>query len=104
MAGKGEPFAGVPFFWTSQFDLAMAFVGHLRGWDEIVFDGDVEARDFMAFYFAEGRVIGAGGTRGAQLGAFAELLRAGNLPAAEVLRDVPDTDLVALLTAMAAGG
>jgi NADPH-dependent 2,4-dienoyl-CoA reductase/sulfur reductase-like enzyme len=98
MAGKGGPFAGVPFFWTNQFGLTMAFVGHLRGWDEIVYGGDVEGRDFLAFYFAEGRLIGAGGTRGAQLGAFAELLRAGDLPPADLLRDDPATDLVALLT------
>jgi apoptosis-inducing factor 3 len=103
MVGKGEPFAGVPFFWTNQFGLAMAFVGHLRGWDEIVFGGDVEGRDFMAFYFAAGRLIGAGGTRGTQLGAFAELQRAGDLPPAGSLRDDPGTDLVALLKKTAGG-
>jgi NADPH-dependent 2,4-dienoyl-CoA reductase/sulfur reductase-like enzyme/nitrite reductase/ring-hydroxylating ferredoxin subunit len=97
MAGKGRPFGGVPFFWTNQFNLAMAFVGHLRGWDDIVFDGDVERREFTAFYFAGNRLLGAGGTRGTQLGAFAELVRAGGLPPARTLRDDPGTDLVALL-------
>jgi hypothetical protein len=97
MAGKGWPFSGVPFFWTNQFNLAMAFVGHLRGWDDVVFDGEVERRDFTAFYFAGDKLLGAGGTRGTQLGAFAELLRAGQLPPARTLRDDPGTDLVALL-------
>ncbi len=98
MMGKGTPFNGVPFFWTGQFDLLMGFVGHLRGWDEVVFGGDVEARDFTAFYFAEGRLRGAGGTRGTQLAAFAELLRTGALPPARRLRDEPDLDLVRYLT------
>ncbi len=97
MLGKGEPFVGVPFFWTHQHRLALAFVGCLQGWDDVVFDGDVESGDFMAFFFAGGRLRGAGGTRGEQLGAFAELMRSHTLPDAARLRRHADLDLVDLL-------
>jgi NADPH-dependent 2,4-dienoyl-CoA reductase/sulfur reductase-like enzyme/nitrite reductase/ring-hydroxylating ferredoxin subunit len=97
MAGKGEPFTGVPFFWTHQHRLGLAFVGYLGGWDEVVFDGDVESGDFIAFFFAAGRLRGAGGTRGDRLGAFAELMRSHALPPAAHLRRHADLDLVQLL-------
>lgn len=99
MAGRGAPFAGVPFFWTDQHGLSMAFVGCLRGWDDVVFHGDVEQRDFLAFYLAGDRLLGAGGTRRSQLSAFAELMRQHILPSAHTVRTADDLDLVGVLSA-----
>jgi hypothetical protein len=45
----------VPFFWTEQFGLALRYVGHARTWDDVQVDGDVEAGDFIARYFCQGR-------------------------------------------------
>ena len=36
MAGRGKPFAGVPFFWTQHFDLELGYAGAGRGWEEVV--------------------------------------------------------------------
>jgi len=99
MTGHAEPFAGVPFFWTQQYDMRLGFVGYGRPWDELILGGEPSRGDFVAFYAAGGRVHAAAGTRDRQLAAFAELMRAGRLPAADVLRSAPDTDLAGLLTA-----
>ena len=97
MAGRGEPFHGVPFFWTQQYRLAIGSVGAAPAWDEVLLAGDVDADDFVAYYLDHGAVRAAAGTRETQLGAFAELMRVGRTPAADVLRAAPDTDLRELL-------
>lgn len=97
MVGRGEPFRGVPFFWTQQYRLAIGYVGVAPDWDELVLTGDVEKNDFLAYYLEDGVVRAAAGTREQQLGAFAELLRIGRSPAASLLRERPDIDLRELL-------
>src|SRR6185312_4703545 len=42
MLGRREPFDAVPFFWTEQHDLGIAYVGHAEDWDEIKIDGSIE--------------------------------------------------------------
>ena len=97
MAGHAESFAGVPFFWAQQYDVRLGFVGYGRPWDELILAGEPADGDFVAYYAAGGRVHAAAGTRDRQLAAFAELMRAGRVPAAENLRAAPETDLVGLL-------
>lgn len=55
MLGRGEAFDAVPFFWTEQHDLGIAYVGHAEKWDEIVIDGSIEARDCAVTYLHKGR-------------------------------------------------
>jgi NADPH-dependent 2,4-dienoyl-CoA reductase/sulfur reductase-like enzyme/nitrite reductase/ring-hydroxylating ferredoxin subunit len=55
MLGRREPFDAVPFFWTEQHDLSIAYVGHAEKWDEVVIDGSIEARDCSISYLRKGR-------------------------------------------------
>ena len=55
MLGRREPFDAVPFFWTEQHDLSIAYVGHAEKWDEVVIDGSIEARDCSISLSAQGR-------------------------------------------------
>jgi NADPH-dependent 2,4-dienoyl-CoA reductase/sulfur reductase-like enzyme/nitrite reductase/ring-hydroxylating ferredoxin subunit len=57
MLGHREIFDAVPFFWTEQYDLAIAYVGHAAGWDEAVIDGSIEERDCAITYRRRGRKL-----------------------------------------------
>lgn len=50
------PFEGVPFFWTGQFGLSLRYVGHAEDWDEVIVDGSLESRQFLAAYVSGGAV------------------------------------------------
>jgi apoptosis-inducing factor 3 len=87
MAGRHTTFDGVPFFWTRQFDTGLLYVGHAQSWDEIIYSGDVEACDFLAFYVRGGRALAvAGVNRDRDMAALEELLRLNLMPGAEELR------------------
>jgi NADPH-dependent 2,4-dienoyl-CoA reductase/sulfur reductase-like enzyme/nitrite reductase/ring-hydroxylating ferredoxin subunit len=61
MLGKRERYTAVPFFWTTQFDVTLNYVGHAAGWDKIEFEGDVEKRDFLAIYRLAGKIVAVAG-------------------------------------------
>jgi NADPH-dependent 2,4-dienoyl-CoA reductase/sulfur reductase-like enzyme/nitrite reductase/ring-hydroxylating ferredoxin subunit len=87
MAGRSVAYDGVPFFWTRQFDAGLLYVGHASGWDEIVWQGDLAAQDFLAFYVKAGRVLAvAGMNRDRDMAALEELFRLGLLPQAAQLK------------------
>jgi len=97
MAGAGQPFTGVPFFWTEQYGLRVSYAGVAGAWDESFVAGDVAARDFVTFFVRDGALIAAGGTRGHEIDAFAALMRLGRLPGPGSLRGREHSDLVRLL-------
>jgi NADPH-dependent 2,4-dienoyl-CoA reductase/sulfur reductase-like enzyme/nitrite reductase/ring-hydroxylating ferredoxin subunit len=97
MAGKEVEFDGVPFFWTRQFDAGLLYVGHAASWDEIIFQGDVSAQDFLAFYVKDDHVLAvAGMNRDREMAALEELMRLDRMPAPARLRSGP-VDFLALL-------
>jgi apoptosis-inducing factor 3 len=87
MLGRDVAFTGVPFFWTQQFDLTLRYVGHASSWDEIIFQGDVSSRDFLAFYIKEGRVVAvAGVNRDRELAAVEALMKLDRMPTRDQLK------------------
>jgi NADPH-dependent 2,4-dienoyl-CoA reductase/sulfur reductase-like enzyme len=87
MAGKPTAFTSVPFFWTTQFDVTLNYVGHAHGWDEIIFQGDIEKQDFLAFYIKDKRVAAvAGMNRDHDLAYAEEMMRLDRMPSPEHLR------------------
>ena len=82
MAGRPTVYDAVPFFWTTQFDATLAYVGHAAKWDEIIFDGEVEKKEFLAFYVKGDQVRAvAGMNRDREMAMIEDLLRHNNLPA-----------------------
>jgi NADPH-dependent 2,4-dienoyl-CoA reductase/sulfur reductase-like enzyme len=93
MVGRGEPFLGAPFFWTQHFDLRLGFAGSARGWEAVLVTGDLRAREFTAFYVAQGRLLAACGTEADELAAFLELTAADGLPSADAVGGRKKADL-----------
>ncbi len=56
MLGRREPYTRVPYFYSDQYDVGMDYSGHAPSWDEVIFRGDVEAREFIVFWVKDGRV------------------------------------------------
>jgi apoptosis-inducing factor 3 len=43
--GRRERFDSAPFFWTSQYDFTLNYVGHAEKWDHLDLDGSLEKHD-----------------------------------------------------------
>jgi 3-phenylpropionate/trans-cinnamate dioxygenase ferredoxin reductase subunit len=57
MLGKDASYAELPYFYTDQYDLGMEYLGDIAGgYDQIVIRGDLQAREFIAFWLKDGRV------------------------------------------------
>jgi 3-phenylpropionate/trans-cinnamate dioxygenase ferredoxin reductase subunit len=57
MLDQDARYEELPYFYTDQYDLGMEYVGHVgSGYDQIVVRGDLEAREFIAFWLKGGRV------------------------------------------------
>jgi 3-phenylpropionate/trans-cinnamate dioxygenase ferredoxin reductase component len=50
MLGKPGQYTELPYFFTDQYDLGMEYVGHAPAYDRVVFRGDVDGREFVAFW------------------------------------------------------
>jgi 3-phenylpropionate/trans-cinnamate dioxygenase ferredoxin reductase subunit len=52
LAGAGERYDRVPYFFSEQFDLYLSYLGHVREWDELVVRGSREVAEprFVAWY------------------------------------------------------
>lgn len=57
--GRDEPYDRLPYFFTDQYDLGMEYVGHAGpgGYDDVVVRGDLAARELVAFWRRDGRVV-----------------------------------------------
>jgi 3-phenylpropionate/trans-cinnamate dioxygenase ferredoxin reductase subunit len=57
MLGLAEPYDEIPYFFSDQYETAMEYSGYATGWDEVVFRGDVAAREFAAFWLKDERLV-----------------------------------------------
>jgi 3-phenylpropionate/trans-cinnamate dioxygenase ferredoxin reductase component len=59
MVGLHASYQRLPYFFTDQYDLGMEYTGHVQpgGYDQVVLRGDVQAREFVAFWLSRGRVL-----------------------------------------------
>lgn len=88
MLGHNVAFEGVPFFWTGQFDLKLRYVGHAEDWDEVIVQGSLAEREFLAFYVKSDLVLAVAGCgRDRDIAAITELMRLNQLPSAHEIRN-----------------
>ena len=55
--GRREHFDAVPFFWTEQYDVGLAYVGHAERFDTAEIDGQLDARDCTITFRRGGRKL-----------------------------------------------
>ncbi len=58
MLGRPGEYTELPYFFTDQYDLGMEYVGHAPDYDRVVYRGDVDGREFTAFWLdSDNRVL-----------------------------------------------
>ena len=55
--GRDAVYDRLPYFFTDQYDLGMEYVGYADADDEVVVRGDLDAREFVALWVRDGRVV-----------------------------------------------
>lgn len=59
LAGKPQPFEGVPWFWSDQHNLKLQMAGLPMPGDKVVMRGDKQTDRFSLFYLREGAIVAA---------------------------------------------
>ncbi len=91
MMGQAVPFEAVPFFWSGQFDMKLRYVGHSENYDDVVIQGSLEDKTFLAFYVEGEQVMAVAGIgRNRDIAAISELMRLRKMPATS---DVKSADM-----------
>ena len=58
MLGDQVGYDRIPYFFSDQYDVGMEYSGYATSWDEVVFRGDRDGGEFVAFWLRDGRVVG----------------------------------------------
>jgi NADPH-dependent 2,4-dienoyl-CoA reductase/sulfur reductase-like enzyme/nitrite reductase/ring-hydroxylating ferredoxin subunit len=55
--GHRQRFDAAPFFWTSQYDFTLNYVGHAENWDQLDLDGSLEQHNCKLSFRRGGRTL-----------------------------------------------
>jgi len=57
MLGGLAGYERIPYFFSDQYDVGMEYSGYATSWDQVVFRGDRDGGEFVAFWLEGGRVL-----------------------------------------------
>jgi len=57
MLGRRERFETAPFFWTTQYDFTLNYVGHAETWDKLDLDGSIEEHNCKLSFRLGGKTL-----------------------------------------------
>jgi len=57
MLGEDVEYDQIPYFYSDQYDVGMEYSGYAPTWDSVVFRGDRDGGEFIAFWLRDGRVV-----------------------------------------------
>ena len=57
MLGESVSYDRIPYFFSDQYDVGMEYSGYAPSWDQVVFRGEMQAGEFVAFWLKDGCVI-----------------------------------------------
>ena len=87
MTGESVAFESVPFFWTGQYDVKLRHIGHAEKWDDIIIQGSLKDKSFLAFYVKDQQVLAVAGIgRDRDIAAISELMNSKQMPDASELQ------------------
>lgn len=93
MMGSASAYDEIHWFWSDQYEYNLQYAGFHRDWDDLIVRGNLEARDFIAFYLKGGLVRAAVGLdRGRDVRRAMQLIKARAFADPKQLRD-DDVDL-----------
>ena len=58
MLGEEVSYDRIPYFFSDQYDVGMEYSGYATSRDQVVFRGDRDGGEFVAFWLSGGRVVG----------------------------------------------
>jgi 3-phenylpropionate/trans-cinnamate dioxygenase ferredoxin reductase component len=57
MLGDPAGYDRIPYFFSDQYDVGMEYSGYAPTWERVVFRGERDGGEFIAFWLSEGRVV-----------------------------------------------
>ena len=57
MVGDTAGYDRIPYFFSDQYEVGMEYSGFAPTWDRVVFRGDRDGGEFIAFWLSDGRVV-----------------------------------------------
>ena len=88
MLGKQIPYKSIPFFWTSQGNVTLNYLGYAKEWDDLMIDGNIKENDFMAYYIKNNEITAVvTPNREEQLAAIHHLMILDKMPGSAKIRD-----------------
>jgi 3-phenylpropionate/trans-cinnamate dioxygenase ferredoxin reductase subunit len=57
MLGNPAAYDRIPYFFSDQYDVGMEYSGFASEWDQVVFRGERDGGEFVAFWLKDGRVV-----------------------------------------------
>jgi len=57
MLGQRVSYDRIPYFFSDQYDVGMEYSGYATSWDEVVFRGERDSGEFVAFWLRDRLVV-----------------------------------------------
>ena len=97
MLGDDESYERIPYFYSDQYDVGMEYSGYATSWDEVVFRGDREGGEFIAFWLRDGLVVGGMNINVWDVNQYVQALIRSRRPVDAAALTDPDTPLESLV-------
>jgi 3-phenylpropionate/trans-cinnamate dioxygenase ferredoxin reductase component len=98
MLGEDVSFDRIPYFFSDQYDVGMEYSGYATNWDAVVFRGDRDGGEFIAFWLSDGRVVGGMNVNVWDVNQHVQELIRSRTPVDVAALTDPDTPLDSLVT------
>jgi len=97
MLGENESYDRIPYFYSDQYDVGMEYSGYATSWDKVVFRGDREGGEFIAFWLRDGLVVGGMNVNVWDVNQYVQALIRSRRPVDAAALIDPDTPLESLV-------